>query len=246
MFYVIGDIHGCYDELQSMLEKIEFSPKEDKMFFVGDYIDRGKDSYKMLRWLDSNMKSDCYHFLKGNHEAEFIAYVDLLNSVDSELSPLEVCNRLAERSEYYDMYGTIRHMLSDEATKKKTPLTRWANMLRTMPTHAHFHYKHNNYLITHAGYKPSLSDDEKEDFCLYAREKAYTEGGLRNTIVIAGHTPTLIKGEFVYNHGNVFEHHDDEKGCTFYDIDCGCCFKGKDPDAKLACIRLDDKQIFYT
>ena len=35
------------------------------------------------------------------------------------------------------------------------------------------------------------------------------------------------------------------KDCVFYDIDCGCAFRDRDPDAKLACIRLEDEKIFY-
>ena len=37
--YVVGDIHGCYDDLQQMIQKIELS-EDDTLFMVGDYIDR--------------------------------------------------------------------------------------------------------------------------------------------------------------------------------------------------------------
>ena len=38
--YVIGDIHGCYDEFMQMLDKIALSDS-DRLLMVGDYIDRG-------------------------------------------------------------------------------------------------------------------------------------------------------------------------------------------------------------
>ena len=64
-------------------------------------------------------------------------------------------------------------------------------------------------------------------------------------MIIAGHTPTIIKGAFAYNRGNVFRYYDDAMDCIFYDIDCGCVFQNQISDAKLACIRLEDEKIFY-
>ena len=49
--YVISDIHGCYNEFLSMLEKIYFS-ESDNLVLAGDYIDRGKQSYEMLKWME--------------------------------------------------------------------------------------------------------------------------------------------------------------------------------------------------
>ncbi|WP_443662324.1 hypothetical protein [Eshraghiella crossota] len=48
-----------------------------------------------------------------------------------------------------------------------------------------------------------------------------------------------------YNDGNVYKVYDEEMDCTFYDIDCGCAFRKKRSNAKLACLRLDDEKIFY-
>ena len=49
-----------------------------------------------------------------------------------------------------------------------------------------------------------------------------------------------IKG----NH-DVFRYYDREKDCIFYDIDCGCVYCEVEPSATLACIRLEDEEIFY-
>ena len=94
MLYVIGDIHGCYDELHQMLELIDFDSEFDAMYFVGDYIDRGKDSYKMLKLVDEFHRAPCCRFIRGNHEQEFITNVDILNSIDSDLSDYEICEKL--------------------------------------------------------------------------------------------------------------------------------------------------------
>ena len=54
--YVISDIHGCYNELFSMLEKIHFS-ESDNLILAGDYIDRGKQNYEMLKWMEQCPKN---------------------------------------------------------------------------------------------------------------------------------------------------------------------------------------------
>lgn len=242
MYYVIGDIHGCYDEFQKMLKKIKFNPKFDRLFFVGDYIDRGKQSYEMLSWIENNSTYDCYKFLRGNHEQEFITCVDLLTSVDESVEIQDAYDALHSRSNYFDAYGTIGKFIKDNHDDK---LIDWASMLSKFPTYYLFHYDRQDYIVVHAGFKYSSSKETKEDFNLYARDEAYTEGGRRNTIIISGHTPTLVEGETSFNNGKVFKYKNKEKDCTFYNIDCGCCFRTIDERAKLACIRLDDKKIFY-
>jgi len=60
---IIGDIHGCYDELRLLLEK--FNPdRSDKIFTVGDVINRGPESYKCI----SLLKELNAVTIMGNHE----------------------------------------------------------------------------------------------------------------------------------------------------------------------------------
>ena len=75
----MSDIHGCYDAFLSMLEKICFSDT-DTLILAGDYIDRGRQSYEMLQWVE-RCPSNVF-LLRGNHEEEFAAYVDLMLLLD--------------------------------------------------------------------------------------------------------------------------------------------------------------------
>lgn len=71
----MSDIHGCYDAMMSMLEQVALGDK-DTLILAGDYIDRGPQSYEMLKWIESNPKNVI--FLRGNHDEEFACSIDLM------------------------------------------------------------------------------------------------------------------------------------------------------------------------
>jgi len=62
--YVVGDIHGCFTLLQNRLDEIQFNPNTDRLFSVGDLVDRGNESQLSIEWLNK----DFFHAVLGNHE----------------------------------------------------------------------------------------------------------------------------------------------------------------------------------
>ena len=62
--FIFGDLHGCYDLLMSELDAIKFDKSIDRLFSVGDLIDRGSDSVKCLELLNEPWFFAVY----GNHE----------------------------------------------------------------------------------------------------------------------------------------------------------------------------------
>lgn len=61
---VVGDIHGCYDELQKLLKKVDFCDN-DLCISVGDVVDRGADSWKVVDFFKNTPNAYC---VLGNHE----------------------------------------------------------------------------------------------------------------------------------------------------------------------------------
>lgn len=66
--YVIGDIHGCYDELIELLELVSFTPSVDRLISCGDIIDKGPNDVGVIKLL---MKVNCILVL-GNHDIAYL------------------------------------------------------------------------------------------------------------------------------------------------------------------------------
>ena len=258
----MSDIHGCYDEFISMLKLIGFS-ENDSLIIAGDHIDRGEKTFEILKWLENRPQN--VTLLRGNHEEKFIEYIELMLMLDrdedlgTDFYSNEDAKVLYDSVRYFisskalsfldfDLYGTISDLL-EQRNVTLSDLIKWADMFQKMSYYKKLDINGRTCVAVHAGYtenSENIGEDflNVEDFYLYAREEGL-RGGIPHGMIIAGHTPTIAEEKFAYNSGSVFRYYDEQKDRVFYDIDCGCAFRSINSDAKLACIRLDDEEVFY-
>ena len=64
--YAIGDLQGCFHSFQALLKQIQFNPERDRLWFVGDLINRGPGSLDVMRWILAHQSSVVT--VLGNHD----------------------------------------------------------------------------------------------------------------------------------------------------------------------------------
>ena len=112
--FVVGDIHGCFTRLQNTLDQLGFDPAVDRLFSVGDLVDRGPECEKVLDWL----QKPWFHPIQGNHEDMAIRFAKG-NSMDRDNywqngGSWLICMPEHERHEYGEALNVLPYAMEIE------------------------------------------------------------------------------------------------------------------------------------
>jgi serine/threonine protein phosphatase 1 len=195
----IGDIHGCFDKLQALLDarKRAFSGALTQLILVGDYIDRGPRSRDVIDYLihaQSN-QAEGIVCLRGNHEDM------LIRAADRGRSDRDLMTWWGNGGEQtLESYGV------NDPSELPAEHLDW---MRSLPLQTRDQHR----LFVHAGIRPgvALSSQSAEDL-LWIREPFLSSEEDHGVLVVHGHTPTRSR--------------EPDLRINRLNIDTGACFGG--------------------
>jgi protein phosphatase len=225
-FDLVGDVHGCYDELLDLLTKLGYAeeaggsyrhPNGRKLVFVGDLVDRGPKIPEVVRLVLESVKVGQAFCVPGNHDIKFMRSVWGKN--------VQVAHGLAESLEQFKAYEEKYRGFSRIAAEFIDDLV------------SHYVFDDGKLVVAHAGMKQEMQgrgSGKVREFALYGETTGETdEFGLPvrynwaaeyrgKAMVVYGHTP-VPEPEWLNNTIN---------------IDTGCVFGGK-----LTVLRYPEREL---
>jgi serine/threonine protein phosphatase 1 len=190
--YAIGDVHGRHDLLAELLERIEAhsaalpAPRNLHIIQLGDLIDRGPDSAKVLRYVQKvQQRTERFIVLQGNHE------ILMLRALAGETGLLRAWMRTGGRQTLESFGITPPERGADEAEaiaqiKRVLPagLLDW---LQRLPLTA----QSGDYFFCHAGIRPGVSlKRQSRDDLLWIRDQFLEDTTPHPAVIVHGHTVT--------------------------------------------------------
>lgn len=231
MTYVMSDIHGEYEKYLAMLKLIELG-EGDELYVIGDCIDRGSGSVRLLR--DMASRSNVYPII-GNHELMALEILDkLLVEITEENAASQIDADLLTGLAHWQLDGgdtTIK------AIKELSPEERAdvLDYLKEFSPYEIIDVGERTFVLVHSGlgnYRPGkkLREYDLSELCFMRPDYSVKYFDDDSVYVVCGHTPTRSvtgRDEIYHNSNNIL-------------IDCGAVFGGR-----LACLRLDDMKEYY-
>jgi serine/threonine protein phosphatase 1 len=192
--YAVGDSHGRLDLVQALHRRIRSDSSSAEaversvVVYLGDYVDRGPDSAGIIDCLLAGPLPGFESvYLKGNHEALFLAFLD-----DPTTGPLWLMNGGEATCFSYGVdlraapAGEDRFLWLQQALQAAVP-----------PEHLRFlralqlSHREGDYLFVHAGLRPGaeLEQQDPEDL-IWIRDPFLSSTADFGAVVVHGHTPT--------------------------------------------------------
>jgi protein phosphatase len=221
-FDIIGDVHGCYDELVTLIEDLGYEntdglynhPAGRKLVWVGDLVDRGPKTPEVLRLVMNHVNAGLAFCVPGNHDAKLLKW---MNGRD-----VTIAHGLQESID----------QLNQETPEFKNEVKKFLDGLIS-----HYVFDGGNLVVAHAGLREEMhgrGSGAVREFCMYGETTGeIDEFGLPvrynwaaeykgKAMVVYGHTP-VPEPQWLNR---------------TIDIDTGCVFGGK-----LTALRYPEKEL---
>ena len=132
--YAVGDLHGCFDSLQALLEQLPLRRKRDRLWLTGDLVNRGPKSLETLRWARATSRAmgERFRAVLGNHDLHLLAAAHGVGKPRSG-----------------DTFDAIL------SAPDRDKLVRWLSRLP-------FLHREDGWLLVHAGLLPQWTPDKAE------------------------------------------------------------------------------------
>ncbi|VFP83894.1 Bis(5'-nucleosyl)-tetraphosphatase [symmetrical] [Candidatus Erwinia haradaeae] len=261
--YLVGDIHGCYNELQLLLAKVKFNPDQDKLWLTGDLVARGPHSLEVLRLL--YQLNNCVKLVLGNHDLNLLAmYVG-----KSRKKPKTPLKNLLEAHDIQSLINWLRNqplLQIDEKNKiimshagitpqwdLKTARTCACEMAEVLSGESYLEFFESMYENTPNNWSPELTGLERLRFSTNALTRmryCFPNGQLDMVAkTLPNRTPSPLKPWFsipsliTKDYTIIFGHWAALSGKGLPNgiigLDTGCCWGGH-----LTALRWEDKKTF--
>ncbi|GGF10615.1 metallophosphoesterase [Aliidongia dinghuensis] len=222
--YVIGDIHGCIDELdalQALIRQDLFLTQADQnlIIYLGDYVDRGPASAEVLdRLIAHPLQNTTPIHLKGNHEAMMAAFLERPEEVGPKWFAIGGAATVASYGVPWRGGMELSRLAEDLAERVPQSHRDFLNSLET-------YYRLGDYFFVHAGIRPGVPlARQAEADLLWIRNPFLGSKISHGAVVVHGHTPVPAPEEL----------------SNRIAIDTGACFTGV-----LTCLVLEGRQRRY-
>ena len=225
-FDIIGDVHGCFDELTELLDKLGYEPGEDGIYrhacgrravFVGDLCDRGPKNVDVLRLVMGMVRGGIAFCVPGNHDDKLRRY---LNHGKVQIS--------------HGLENTIQELECEKEGFLEEVRTFLENLV------SHYIFDGGRLVVSHAGIREEYIgrvSGKIRAFCLYGDTTGETDDSgfpvRRNWAADYRGEATIVYGHTPWKEVQAVN--------RTYCVDTGCVFGGK-----LTCIRYPEMEVVST
>jgi len=177
----LGDIHGKFNRLSSVFNKVNFDAEKDFLILLGDYIDRGEENLHCLQWAMKLSELPNVVALRGNHEQMMFDYYTTGDFQSSIWLP--------------NGGNKTRAELEDWQKHDSNFLNKALKFIEQRPLYYRMFIGKQEYIFCHAGLYPGVPlEEQTEQSLLWIRDAFYYHYDGTAEVVV-GHTPTPYLGK---------------------------------------------------